>query len=144
VHRDFQSQNVIIREGRAWMIDYQGLRQGRPEYDLASLLYDPYVALSAEERTILGDYYFELRRGDGPECTPEILAMCACQRLMQALGAYGKLGAGDGKIMFLRHIAPAVENLRSVLHASGLLPDLLEVLILREEALRGAGGTDTL
>ena len=144
VHRDFQSQNVIIRGGRAWMIDYQGLRQGRPEYDLASLLYDPYVTLSAEERAILSDYYFELRRGDDPECTPEVLAMCACQRLMQALGAYGKLGAGDGKTIFLRHITPAVENLRSVLHASGLLPDLLEVLILREGALREAGGTDTL
>ncbi len=139
VHRDFQSQNVIVRDGRAWLIDYQGLRPGRPEYDLASLLYDPYVSLTPSEREALRDYYFDLRRADGADCTETVLAMCACQRLMQALGAYGKLGAGDGKTAFLHHIVPAVENLRGVLHASGLLPELLEVLILRESALEEAG-----
>lgn len=133
VHRDFQSQNVIIRGEEAWMIDYQGLREGRPEYDLASLLFDPYAALSAEERAELRDDYFRLR-GDAV-CDPEILAMCACQRLMQALGAYGKLGAGDGKTAFLQHIGPAVENLRGVLHESGLLPGLEAVLTLRPGAL---------
>ena len=133
VHRDFQSQNVIIRDGEAWMIDYQGLREGRPEYDLASLLYDPYVALTADERAQLCDYYFNSCRGT--VCDPQILAMCACQRLMQALGAYGKLGAGDGKTAFLQHIRPAVENLREVLHESGLLPGLEEVLTLRPGAL---------
>lgn len=139
VHRDFQSQNVIVKDGKTWLIDYQGLRQGRPEYDLASLLYDPYVSLSEAERAALRDYYFALQRDGGPECTAEVYAMCACQRLMQALGAYGKLGAGDGKTAFLQHIAPAVENLRTVLHASGLLPGLFEVLTLRESALCEAG-----
>jgi aminoglycoside/choline kinase family phosphotransferase len=144
VHRDFQSQNVIVREGKTWMIDYQGLRPGRPEYDVASLLYDPYVSLSAEERRMLRDYYFELRREDGSDCSEEVLSMCACQRLMQALGAYGKLGVVDGKTAFLRHITPAVENLCVVLHDSGLLPSLLEVLTLREDALQNAGLTDPL
>jgi hypothetical protein len=37
-----------------------------------------------------------------------------------------------------------VENLRSVLHASGLLPGLLEVLTLREGALKEAGFTDSV
>ena len=138
VHRDFQSQNVIIRTGSAWMIDYQGLREGRPEYDLASLLYDPYVNLSADERTALCDYYFGLR---STACDPQVLAMCACQRLMQALGAYGKLGAGDGKTAFLRHVRPAVDNLRGVLRESRLAPGLDEVLTLRPGALEAAGLT---
>lgn len=135
VHRDFQSQNVIIRDGQAWMIDYQGLRQGRPEYDLASLLYDPYVVLTAEERIVLRDYYFALRRADGVDGDLNLLGMCACQRLMQALGAYGKLGVGDGNTAFLRHIPPAMENLRGIMSATGLLPALDEVLTLREGAL---------
>ncbi len=46
VHRDFQSQNIIIRAGLAYLIDFQGMRPGLAEYDLASLLYDPYVQLS--------------------------------------------------------------------------------------------------
>ena len=137
VHRDFQSQNVIIRDGVAWMIDYQGLREGRPEYDLASLLYDPYVDLTAGERAALRDYYFELS-GAGA-CDPQVLAMCACQRLMQALGAYGKLGIEDGKAAFIQHIRPAVENLRGVLRDSGLLPGLDAVLTLRPGALEAAG-----
>jgi N-acetylmuramate 1-kinase len=123
----------MIRGDCAWMIDYQGLRPGRPEYDLASLLYDPYVTLTAAERAELRDYYFGLRAGS--DCHPRLLAMCACQRLMQALGAYGKLGVGDNKPSFLRHIRPAVANLRSVVRESGLLPALEEVLVLREGAL---------
>ena len=115
------------------MIDYQGVREGRPEYDLASLLYDPYVNLSPEERAGLLDYYQKLRRGtDGAEVTEEVVAMAACQRLMQALGAYGKLGAGDGKTAFLRHIPAAVANLRAVLASSGLLPGLADALVLRD------------
>jgi N-acetylmuramate 1-kinase len=50
VHRDFQSQNVIVRDGQACLIDFQGMRPGLAEYDLASLLYDPYVNLTSEER----------------------------------------------------------------------------------------------
>lgn len=135
VHRDFQSQNIIVRDGRAWMIDYQGVREGRPEYDLASLLYDPYVNLTAEERAGLFTYYQNLRREtDGGGVSPEVLAMAACQRLMQALGAYGKLGVADGKTEFLRHIPAAVANLREVLAGSGLLPGLTEALVLRDAA----------
>lgn len=132
VHRDFQSQNIIVRDGRAWMIDYQGVREGRPEYDIASLLYDPYVNLSPEERGELFAYYQNLRREtDGGEVTSAVLAMAACQRLMQALGAYGKLGVADGKTAFLRHIPAAVGNLKEVLAESGLLPGLAEALELR-------------
>ena len=141
VHRDFQSQNVIIRDGEAWMIDYQGLRPGRPEYDLASLLYDPYVVLPDDERAELLAYAATLH-GDG-ECfgaDAEVLAMCACQRLMQALGAYGKLGVGDERTGFLKHIPNALRNLRGVLEASGLVPELRALLTLKPGAVEAAGG----
>src|SRR5438876_7516000 len=57
VHRDFQSQNIIIRSGQAHLIDFQGMRPGLAEYDLASLLYDPYVDLPEKERGELTEYY---------------------------------------------------------------------------------------
>ena len=47
VHRDFQSQNIIVREEEAYLIDFQGMRPGLAEYDFASLLYDPYVSLTS-------------------------------------------------------------------------------------------------
>ncbi len=131
VHRDFQSQNIIVRGREAWMIDYQGVREGRPEYDVASLLYDPYVSLTGEERAELFAFYQELRREqDGEEVSEEVLAMAACQRLMQALGAYGKLGVADGKTEFLRHIPAAVGNLKTVIGDAGLLPGLAPALEL--------------
>ena len=54
VHRDFQSQNIIIRNGHAYLIDFQGMRPGLSEYDLASLLFDPYVGLSEGEEELDG------------------------------------------------------------------------------------------
>src|SRR5205085_4555938 len=50
VHRDFQSQNIILRSGQAHLIDFQGMRPGLAEYDLASLLFVPYVHLTLAER----------------------------------------------------------------------------------------------
>ena len=60
----------------------------------------------------------------------------------QALGAYGKLGAGDGKKAFLDHIRPAVGILRGVLTESGLLPSLLPVLEIRAGTLEEAGHSE--
>lgn len=131
VHRDFQSQNIIIRDGQAYLIDFQGMRPGLAEYDLASLLYDPYVTLSAAERAELLEYYREARGGDLPgaeEDFTEILQLCAMQRLMQALGAYGFLGLVRGGKAFLGHIAPAMQSLRSVLDGRAGLEKLSRAL----------------
>jgi aminoglycoside/choline kinase family phosphotransferase len=137
VHRDFQSQNVIVRENpapdepRVMLIDYQGLRAGRPEYDLASLLLDPYVDFAPDERTALIDYYRSIRGGDDTWAWDRSLyAKCAAQRLMQALGAYGYLGKVLGKTEFLRHIPVATSRLRGVLTSAAILPALSEILIL--------------
>jgi len=120
IHRDFQSQNVLVCDEQTYLIDFQGLRPGLGAYDLASLLYDPYVTLCPNEREQLVDYYLAGygRTGSRDEFT-EILLRCATQRLLQALGAYGVIGVIRQKPEFLRHIAPAIRNLREV---ASLLP----------------------
>jgi aminoglycoside/choline kinase family phosphotransferase len=118
VHRDFQSQNVIVREGEVCLIDFQGLRPGLAQYDLASLLLDPYAGLTAAERDDLLSHYVSGLLGPGRYDDPEFLRvydLCAMQRLMQALGAYGKLGHLDGRAHFLEHIPLAMDRLRQVL-----------------------------
>ena len=118
VHRDFQSQNVIVRAGEVCLIDFQGLRPGLAQYDLASLLLDPYVALTDAEREELLAHYLSGLHGPGHHEVPEFRALfdlCAMQRLMQALGAYGKLGHADGRAEFLEHIPAALTRLREVL-----------------------------
>jgi aminoglycoside/choline kinase family phosphotransferase len=128
LHRDFQSQNVMVKGGGVFLIDYQGLRFGVPEYDVASLLFDPYVKLTEAERLALQHDYCEIRGVKDFESWQSLLHRCAAQRLMQALGAYGYIGNKLGKKHFLVHIPPALVNLRGVLQASGLLPELLKFL----------------
>ena len=111
VHRDFQSQNIIVRNGQAYLIDFQGMRPGLAEYDLASLLYDPYVTLTDSERAELVEHYCG---GKPNRDFLEILRLCAMQRLMQALGAYGFLGLVKNHKTFLEHIPKALSSLRQL------------------------------
>ena len=116
VHRDFQSQNVILKNDKIFFIDFQGMRSGAFFYDLASLLYDPYISFSEKEQLELLRYYFEL------ESVPNLswalfyerFQTAAIQRLMQALGAYGFLGLVKGKKEFLHSILPALTQLKAV------------------------------
>ncbi|MES2597025.1 MAG: phosphotransferase [Verrucomicrobiota bacterium] len=124
VHRDFQSQNVLMRSGEAWLVDYQGLRPGLAEYDLASLLFDPYVVLTRSERHDLLSFYAELRGLNLPELR-EVFFLCAAQRLMQALGAYANLYRNQGKAHFEQHIPAGVRNLTTVCEEAEDLAPLL-------------------
>ena len=124
VHRDFQSQNIMISDNRACLIDFQGMRPGVAQYDLASLLYDPYVVLTPAERELLLNDYIVLCSEAGyavPSIFREIFDLCAMQRLMQALGAYGFLGLVRERRHFLTHIPPALASLQEVVsRISGL------------------------
>lgn len=115
VHRDFQSQNIIVRNGQAFLIDFQGMRPGLAEYDLASLLFDPYIQMSETEREELYAYYRERCAGASTSALEdETLCLCAIQRLMQALGAYGFLGLAKGNRHFLSHVPAAIASLREL------------------------------
>ena len=117
VHRDFQSQNIIVRNGQANLIDFQGMRPGLAEYDLASLLYDPYVDLAETERAELLTHYRAVQSEHGRTLDAEFedtLRLCAMQRLMQALGAYGFLGLVKKHKDFLEYIPAALNSLRRI------------------------------
>ncbi len=131
VHRDFQSQNIIIRNAQAHLIDFQGMRPGLAEYDLASLLFDPYVTFSRSECEELLATYEEKREAALLPVSPqfrEIFRLCGIQRLMQALGAYGFLGLVKGNKTFLNHIPAAISSLRSLVGEIDDLAKLRSVL----------------
>jgi len=131
VHRDFQSQNIIIRNSYAYLIDFQGMRPGLAEYDLASLLYDPYVDLPEVERSELTGYYRQLQIERGIAINGDFdlkLRLCALQRLMQALGAYGFLGLVKGHKHFLRHIPGALKSLQRIVAEIDGLTQLAKTL----------------
>jgi aminoglycoside/choline kinase family phosphotransferase len=127
VHRDFQSQNIILRGGEAHLIDFQGMRPGLAEYDLASLLYDPYVRLTGAEQAALLAFYQTIADVNETEFAEKV-RLCAMQRLMQALGAYGYLGLAKGNKAFLAHIPAAQHSLGDVLARIDGVAPLRELL----------------
>jgi N-acetylmuramate 1-kinase len=144
VHRDFQSQNIMIFNERAFLIDFQGLRPGLAHYDVASLVYDPYVALTRDDRQNLINYYLaKLMLAGVPagDNFAEVLDWCAMQRLMQALGAYGYLGLVKRHEQFLNHIPAAMKSLRELLNRIDGLDDLLQLLSELPNAWEGEAST---
>ncbi|MFZ4440998.1 MAG: aminoglycoside phosphotransferase family protein, partial [Syntrophales bacterium] len=125
VHRDFQSQNVMICNNEPVLIDFQGIRPGSLFYDLASLLCDPYVSFPEAGRENLLLYYHEISGAPYDwDAFRELFLLASAQRLMQALGAYGFLGLKREKPHFLKHIRPALGNLISVTAETISLPRL--------------------
>ncbi len=132
LHRDFQSRNLFITNGRLRVIDFQGGRLGPLGYDVASLLIDPYVNLSPAWQAELLDYYLELlasRLAVDPVAFREQYEHLAICRNLQILGAYGFLTKVKGKEQFARYIPPAVAGLRRRLQARpGAFPGLEQLL----------------
>jgi aminoglycoside/choline kinase family phosphotransferase/dTDP-glucose pyrophosphorylase len=120
MHRDFQSRNILISDGKPWIIDFQGGRLGPVQYDLASLLIDPYVALPAEIQTALLEYFVARhhdRTGQSPQDSAALYRLCALARNLQILGAFGFLAKQKGKTYFANYIPNALESLRMNLAA---------------------------
>lgn len=122
VHRDLQSQNIMIRNKEPYLIDFQGMRFGSSFYDLGSLLCDPYVSFSLEEvEELLASYYDLTKRDYTWPSFCRFFWEASVQRLMQALGAYGFLGLRKGLPAFLNHIPSGLSNLR---RAASQIPDM--------------------
>ncbi len=111
LHRDFQSQNILIKDSWPYIIDFQAARLGPPSYDLASLLWDPYQEdLPVED--FLEQYLF--LTGRNREEFKLEWRRTSVFRLLQALGAYVKLSL-QGKSWFARYIPRAERRLHRLL-----------------------------
>lgn len=140
VHRDLQSQNVMIRDGEPFLIDFQGMRFGNPFYDLGSLLCDPYVEFSTDQRMDLLLYYYSLsKQGLSWEDFQKTFWEASAQRLMQAIGAYGFLGLQKGLKTFIGHIPAGVRHLHLAAYQAESLPILQELVVECQRAIELKG-----
>ena len=147
LYRDFQSRNIMVRDGKPWFIDYQGGRRGALQYDVASILFDGKADLPFDLRDTLLEEYLRavekiasIDRGTFMALYP----LFAYIRVFQALGAYGLRGYYERKTRFLQSIPYAIRNLERLSIESPLpaeLPALGEVVrrLVGSSALRQIG-----
>ncbi len=144
--RDFQSRNVMVKDGEVYFIDYQGGRRGPSAYDLASFLWQAKAGFSHELRERLIEVYAdEARRYDDvdAEMLKQQVRSMALIRTLQVMGAYGLRGRFERKPHFLQSIPLALGNLRSLLDEGiGDYPYLNEMLPRLIEAGKGIGVSD--
>ena len=103
---------------------------GPAVYGLASCLYDPYVTpLDDEKRAALVRAY---EKRAGREGLDKVVPFAAVQRLVQCLGAYGRLES-VGQPQFGKWVMPALQNLLDAADKAGLdaLAALAEDLIAK-------------
>ncbi|MBZ5656059.1 MAG: phosphotransferase [Acidobacteriia bacterium] len=143
LYRDFQSRNIILRDGQPFFVDYQGGRRGALQYDIASLLYDAKADLPPLLRQQLLDHYLEGLAGfiELPrEAFLQHYYAYVYVRIMQALGAYGFRGFYERKGHFLQSVPYALKNLRWLQH-NVELPIALPALM---NAFRSMVGSEKL
>ncbi len=115
MHRDFQSKNIFIKESKIYMVDFQDMHVGPLYFDLASLLFDPYVMLQDRSIWELVKYYEKISR---TEFDCEGFIACGILRIMQALGAFVRLSS-EGKDFFKDFIRKGRSRLKKLLCDAG-------------------------
>ena len=114
MHRDFQSRNIMIKHNQIYFIDFQAARMGPFQYDLASLLIDPYVDLPQDIQSRLLAHASEKLRGRVHLDTDNFnrcYRFCCLTRNLQILGAFGHLTRAKEKMYFEKFIPAAVRKL---------------------------------
>lgn len=118
MYRDFQSRNVMVRDGKPWLIDFQGGRKGPVYYDVASFLWQAKANYPKELREeLLDDYLHALQRYQpmDEKYFHSQLRHFVLFRTLQVLGAYGFRGYFEKKPHFIQSVPFAIENLRGLL-----------------------------
>ena len=117
MHRDFQSRNIMIKNHQPFFIDFQSARIGPLQYDLASLLIDPYVNLNIGIQKDLLDYAIQSLKLDTAQ---KLLFLtnfnyCCLTRNLQMLGAFGFLTKIKKKTGFEPYIPNAIDSLKRII-----------------------------
>lgn len=134
MHRDFQSRNILIYNNTPYAIDFQGARIGPIQYDLASLLIDPYMNLPLDSQEDLLDYSIarlSQRVRFSKKAFMACYRCCRVTRNLQMLGAFGFLSRKKGKIQFEQYIPTALQSLKENLQKlkNPSLPNLTDYVL---------------
>ncbi|MBZ4331131.1 MULTISPECIES: aminoglycoside phosphotransferase family protein [unclassified Corallococcus] len=125
-HRDYQSRNIMVKEGELVVIDFQDALQGPRQYDLVALLRDSYVELDRDFVDTMLDRYiatFEQESGEKIDAKEfkAFFDLLTIQRKLKDAGRFEFINRVKGNPGFLVSI-PA--SLRYVKAAFARRPEL--------------------
>jgi aminoglycoside/choline kinase family phosphotransferase len=137
MYRDFQSRNIMLHDGKTYLIDFQGGMQGPTQYDIASFLWQAKAQLPEPWKEDLLNGYITAINALPISRMDEVhfrrgYAQFVLLRLLQVLGAYGFRGLLQHKSHFLSSIGPALKNLDIFLSDNPQTPAYPELRSLLE------------
>lgn len=118
LYRDFQSRNIMLKDGVPFFIDYQGGRRGPVYYDVASFVGQARAKYSADAVDAMIDAYLDAvacYKDVDREYFMRMLQLFRLFRLLQNLGTYGYRGLFERKKAFVESIPAALEQLMQLL-----------------------------
>ena len=116
-HRDYHSRNLMIKDNKLVMIDFQDAGKGPWYYDLASLLYDCYINLPNREK--LAQFYFESlpaslkKKAQSLNRVNQMLKLQFLQRGFKACGRFCAFKIENNKDTHLKYLKPTLLLLKS-------------------------------
>ncbi|MFW5736604.1 MAG: phosphotransferase, partial [Halanaerobium sp.] len=141
VHRDFHSRNIMIKDDKIYLIDFQDARMGNPFYDLSSLLRDSYFQLSNDALDeLLGYYYMGLNHhSDRKYSFDEFLNyfdMMSIQRNLKAIGSFAYMKNVKGNNAYLNYIEPTLSYInKNLLKLSNLTTEKVDKILVKLELM---------
>jgi len=133
VHRDFQSRNLMVQDGRLRLIDFQDALLGPYLYDLVALLRDSYVMFLPSEAAHIRRFYLDARRAASlPTGSESELAQAfhlqAMQRKLKDAGRFVYIDRVKGNPKFLPNIPQSLAYAREAISNFPEYADAMAVL----------------
>jgi N-acetylmuramate 1-kinase len=126
-HRDFQSRNVLVRDGELVLLDFQDALMGPYIYDLVSLLRDSYITLSEDEIQMFTGYYASETNSD-PQRVRHDFDLVTVQRKMKDAGRFVYIDQVKGNADYLQYLPASLAYVRNALRRLPEFEALLELL----------------
>lgn len=116
VHRDFHSRNLMFKNEKIALIDFQDARLGPLAYDFVSLIFDSYVSLPIEMRLKLIEQAITVTEKKSSESAIELKTSWAptlLQRQLKAIGSFAYLTNAKKRGNYLYYLPEASKTLLS-------------------------------
>lgn len=126
-HRDYQSRNLMVKNSKLYILDFQDALLGPASYDLAALARDSYVEISDSLLDKLVSYYCD-QKGLDKERFRMDFDLVTIQRKLKDAGRFVFIDRVKGNSNYLVHVPRSLDYVKKALMRQTKYTGLFEVL----------------